>query len=155
MRLGRTRTLGGAAVAVAGLLCMSASDANAAERNESVVVRESMKLPQVRYQLPPTQFKIGRELTWSRMVLAEDYGWRLASQNNRFRLPTLQGIDQRDDLWLAAPRALTSVASAATSLLTSGISVFDVLRGGRIMQRHSMRAYFKSRGLKLVWRVEF
>ncbi len=103
-----------------------------------------------------TELAVARELEWSRLALSEESELSLTDGSLVTpRATVLPFMDLRSELWLSSPLAVTSLATAASSLITSGISVFDVWRGNRLRQRHSVRAYFKSRGLKISWRVRF
>lgn len=124
----------------------------------------SLRRTQTQQTLPPpifaplrgTELAVARELQWSRLSLSEESS--LSLSDSTFvnpRAAELPFMDLRSELWLSSPLALTSLATAASSLITSGISVFDVWRGNRLRQRHSVRGYFKSRGLKISWRVRF
>jgi hypothetical protein len=93
---------------------------------------------------------------WSRITLSDDADLVQASAPGARSFSLLHAnIDMRNDLWLATPRAMTSVASAVGSMVTGGISVVDVWRGNHLRQRHSMRAFFRTSGIKLVWKIEF
>lgn len=133
--------------------------AAAAEPEEPVVLRTNETPP------PPVMFRPGsgyqlqfaRDLAWTRLILADDLSLDRGSTGEETQRPEsmLQGIDLRGDLWTMTPRALTSVASLASALMTQGLSVWEVRQGTRVRQRHTVRAFYKSRGLKVVWRIEF
>jgi hypothetical protein len=124
-----------------------------------VVVRQAERSPLAAPVGPRAELTMHRELDWVRLSLADDFALRLGPTQLDGSVRGWDGaaaqIDIRSDVWTAAPRAMTSVATAATSLLTSGISVFEVWKGGRMVARHGVRMYWRSRGLMLAWRVEF
>ncbi len=107
---------------------------------------------------PRAELTMHRELDWVRLTLSDDMALRLGPLQLDGTVRGWDGdaqIDIRSDIWSAAPGAVSSVATAATSLLTSGISVFEVWKRGRVQARHGLRMYWRSRGLMLAWRVEF
>ena len=115
------------------------------------MLRHRGELPSMESRfLRPSELVLHTELNWLRLSLEDDLPFRLMSVR-----PYPGNVDIRDDLLTATPRALTSVATVATSLVTSGISVFEVWRGGKLRTRHGMRLYWRSRGMKLAWRIEF
>jgi hypothetical protein len=135
-----------------------ASKASAAPSNEPVTIESDATIETP--QLDPVrglEARFARDLTWARLSLEGDYSTPGAgSQMEQLRPPSLlQGLDLRNDLWTAAPGAGASVATAATSLMTSGLSMFKVLRDGKLRQRHAIRCFFRSNGIKLAWRIEF
>jgi hypothetical protein len=136
---------------VAALLPGSASAAAADEDEPTVMLRHTAAVASMDARFGrASEWVLNTEMDWLRLSLEDDLPFRLMSVR-----PFSDGIDIRDDLWAATPRALTSVATAATSLVTSGISVFEVWRGGKLRMRHGMRMYWRSRGVKLAWRIEF
>ena len=63
--------------------------------------------------------------------------------------------DLRADQWQTRPVALTTTASALGSMLIAGLPVVGVVKDGRLRQRHFIRGFFRSKGVALVWRIEF
>lgn len=154
------------ALLVAGLVggpLTTISSAQAAE--DDPVVRRSTsrsKLPLADHRPSPgLELRVGRDLMWSRMLLSDELPFTLMSNEDygappRTGVPELMsGIDDRGDLWIGAPRAASSVASIATSLATSGLSLFEVWKDHRLLARHRLRAYVKTTGAKLVWTIDF
>lgn len=145
------------AIAGCALFALSA-DAQAAEKNEPLTIETdtSLDIPEfapVRGLEP----RFARDLTWTRLALDGGFGPAPAgSTAESLRPPSLlQGLDLRQGIWTNAPGAGAGVATAATSLMTSGLSMFKVLRDGKLRQRHTMRCFFRSNGIKLAWRIEF
>jgi hypothetical protein len=146
---------------VAGLALLGiAGPVSAADSDEPLVVQTSPALPVA--ELAPVrglELRVARDLVWSRLSLADDAPDQPLEPGldmTVLRASSLfAGIDPRQDLWTATPGAMTSVATAATSLMTRGMSMFEVLRGGKIRQRHTIRCFFRSSGIKLAWRIEF
>jgi hypothetical protein len=133
-------------------------EAAAAERNEPLTIESSPKLEAA--ELAPVRGlepRFARDLTWTRLSLEGDYGSAPAgSELESLRPPSLlNGLDLRGDMWTAVPGAGAGVATAAASLMTSGLSMFKVLKDGRLRQRHAIRCFFRAGGLKLAWRIEF
>lgn len=101
--------------------------------------------------------RFARELTWARWILADDadsQGPDSLSPTLR-RAPWLDLADLRTDHWQARPVALTATASAVGSMVVAGLPVLGIVRGGKVRQRHFVRAFFRSKGVALVWRIEF
>lgn len=100
--------------------------------------------------------KLARELTWARWILADD-----APPGPDSLSPTLRRgawldlSDLRADHWQARPVALTTTASALGSMMVAGLPVLGIVKGGKVRQRHFVRAFFRSKGVALVWRIEF
>ncbi len=123
--------------------------------NGATLVRTATPEPEP--QTLSTLERFARELTWARWILAED----APTLNPEFvgpalPPPALLGVaDFRADNWQARPMALATTASALGSTLIAGLPVLGVVRNGKIRQRHFVRAFFKSRGVSLVWRIEF
>ena len=40
-------------------------------------------------------------------------------------------------------------------MMVAGLPVLGIVRGGKVRQRHFVRAFFRSKGVALVWRIEF
>ena len=136
------------------------TQAQAAETDEPVVLRGAdATLPAPTLSWRPGSghdLRFARELAWTRLMLADDLPYTLDTTGEVARPPSLLAdVDLRDGLWTMTPRALTSAASLASALMTQGLSVWEVWRSGKVRQRHAIRAYYRSRGLKLVWRIEF
>lgn len=97
--------------------------------------------------------RFGREMTWSRWMLADmpigndDDGHRQA--------PWLDLADLRGDALQLRPEATSSAISALGSVTTAGLPMLGVFKNGRLRQRHFLRAFFRSKGVALVWRIEF
>jgi hypothetical protein len=111
-------------------------------------------------QLAPTfrpwaglEARLGREMTWARWMMANDESRALQDETNP--APWLDLAVFRDGPAYARPDAETSAISALGSLVTAGLPMLQVRRDGRIRQRHSLRGYFRGRGLSLAWRIEF
>jgi hypothetical protein len=157
-RIRRVRALTASAALLAVGGAVTPTEAAAAEEENTVVVRHAERSLRVPIG-PRAELTMHRELDWVRLTLADDFALRLGPTQLDGTLRGWDGesgqIDIRNDVWTAAPRAMTSMATAATSLLTSGLSVFEVWKGGRILARHGVRMYWRSRGLMLAWRVEF
>ena len=157
----RALTASAALLALGGAFAPSTAAA-AADEDDAVVVHHAT-VPSIRSLRAPVgpraELTMHRELDWVRLTLADDMGLRLGPLQLDGTIRGWDGgdgqIDIRSDLWSATPRAVSSVATAATSLLTSGISVFEVWKGGHVHARHGLRMYWRSRGLMLAWRVEF
>jgi hypothetical protein len=102
-----------------------------------------------------SEHRLGRDLAWSRLMLADDLALR-ATDDDDGRVPQLRDVaDPRLELWTTRPDAVASAASALGSLLAGGLPMIAVRRFGAVRQRHSLRPWFRSRGVALVWRVEF
>lgn len=97
--------------------------------------------------------RLGREMTWARWMMANDE-IRL-SDDEPNAAPWLDLAAFRDGPLYARPDAEASAISALGSLVTAGLPMLAVRRDGRIRQRHSLRGYFRGRGLSLAWRIEF
>lgn len=100
-----------------------------------------------------------RELDWMRLALADDMALRIGPIQLDGTIRGGDGeagqLDIRGDTWSAAPRAMTSVATAATSLLTGQLGVVEVWKSGQLQARHGLKMYWRSKGLMLAWRLEF
>lgn len=98
--------------------------------------------------------RLGREMTWARWMMANDQPMRV-SDDEPDAAPWLDLAAFRDGPAYARPDAEASAISALGSLVTAGLPMLAVRRDGRIRQRHSLRGYFRGRGLSLAWRIEF
>lgn len=142
---------------VTALATWSATSVAAADEDGVVLQKRAPRLPRAEHQpVSGLVLKLGREVDWSRLSLAED----LPLLEQRHPLVPgvsgfLQGIDTRDAAWAGQPRAVTSMASAIGQLATGGLPLFEIWQNRRLRQRHFLRPYFKSNGLKLVWKIEF
>jgi hypothetical protein len=156
-------------LAVAVLAAWPCDDARADESDApedgATLVRNSSPDPShgaPRLQPEPetasTLLQFARELTWARWILADD-GQQATPEGmigpTMPRASTLGLTDLRGDHWQAPPMALAATASALGSTLIAGLPVLGVVRGGKVRQRHFVRAFFRSRGVALVWRIEF
>ena len=97
--------------------------------------------------------RFGRELTWSRWMLSDVPA--LDAEGGERGAPWLDLADLRGDAWTYRPEAASSAVSALGSVTTAGLPMLGVFRNGRLKQRHFLRAFFRSRGVSLVWRIEF
>jgi hypothetical protein len=89
-------------------------------------------------------------------MLADDLALRANDEDDRDGGPSLREVaDPRLELWTTRPEAAASAASALGSLLAGGLPVIAVRKFGAVRARHSLRPWFRSRGVALVWRVEF
>jgi hypothetical protein len=104
--------------------------------------------------VPGAEHRLGRDLAWSRLMLADDLALR-ATDDDDGRPQLREVADPRLELWTTRPDAAASAASALGSMLAGGLPVIAVRRFGVVRQRHSLRPWFRSRGVALVWRVEF
>lgn len=147
-------------LAVAILAAWPCDDARADESDApddgATLVRNSSPDPEP--ETASTLLKFARELTWARWILADD-GQQATPEGmigpTMPRASTLGLTDLRGDHWQAPPMALAATASALGSTLIAGLPVLGVVRGGKVRQRHFVRAFFRSRGVALVWRIEF
>jgi hypothetical protein len=135
------------------------SSARAAEqsspRDGATLVRVEQDPP--RLDLRPwrgLESRYGRELTWSRWMLSDAPGTGSDDPNHEAG-PWLNLADLRGDAWQARPEAASSAVSALGSVMTAGLPMLGVYRNGRVVQRHLLRGYFRSRGVSLVWRIQF
>jgi hypothetical protein len=157
----RALTAGSALLAMAGIFAPREAAA-AGEEDDAVVVHHTER-PSIRSMRAPTgprlELTMHRELDWTRLALSDDMALRvgpLQLDGSVRGMENEQGqIDIREDMWAATPRAMTSVATAATSLLTSGLGVFEVWRGGHMRARHGVKMFWRRRGVMLAWRLEF
>lgn len=97
--------------------------------------------------------RLGREMTWARWMMANEESRVAQDESNP--APWLDLAAFRDGPAYARPDAEASAISALGSLVTAGLPMLQVRRDGRIRQRHSLRGYFRGRGLSLAWRIEF
>lgn len=95
--------------------------------------------------------RYGRELNWARWMLAD-----VPSLDGDYRYAPWLGVsDLRADGLQARHEATTSAVSAIGSVATAGLPMLGVRRNGKIVQRHFLRGYFRTRGVAVVWRIEF
>ena len=52
-------------------------------------------------------------------------------------------------------RGRVRAATSGVKLSLSDVRLQGVWRGGKLRTRHGMRLYWRSRGMKLAWRIEF
>ena len=157
----RALTAGAAWLALAGIL--APRDAAAAGEEDEAVVVHHAERPSIRSMRAPTgprlELTMHRELDWMRLALSDDMALRVGPMQLDGSVRDADGqagqIDIREDMWSATPRAMTSVATAATSLLTGGLGVFEVWRGGQMRARHGVKMFWRRRGVMLAWRLEF
>lgn len=85
------------------------------------------------------------EVDWAQLALAEvsRSPWDLRRPRDGFSVA------------LGTPRALPTMASVATAVVSRGFSVFEVRRDSRLRQRHALMAFVRTNGFKLAWRLEF
>lgn len=151
-----TRWLPCAVAMLAAWPCADArADESEATEDGPTLVRNASPDPEP--QTLSTFERFARELTWARWMLAEDVPIvNPELVGPALPPPALLGpADLRADHWQSRPMALTTTASALGSSLIAGLPVLGVVRNGKIRQRHFVRAFFKSRGVSLVWRIEF
>jgi hypothetical protein len=100
--------------------------------------------------------KFARELSWSRWILADQAPSAPDAVSPTLPRAAWLGLsDLRADHWQSRPVALTTTASAVGSMLIAGLPVVGVVKDGKLRQRHFIRGFFRSRGVALVWRIEF
>jgi hypothetical protein len=97
--------------------------------------------------------RYGRELTWSRWMLADAPA--LDGEPMHRGAQWLNVADLRADGLQGRPHAGSSAVSAIGSVAIAGLPMVGVRRNGKMTQRHFLRAYFRTRGVSLVWRIEF
>lgn len=122
-----------------------------ADPGDPIELRSRTASADPRVPLTPT---FEHDLTWTRMVLEDD---RLLQRydDGDVSLDVNSLLDLERDPFALQARALTTVVSAVVPLVSKGFSVFRVVRNGRLRQRHALSAHWRSRGLKLVWRIDF
>lgn len=103
--------------------------------------------------------RMGRDLTWARWMMAGDGATpdlgQGPSADPHAAAPWLNLASFRDEAALMRPHAGESAVSAIGSMVTAGLPVLAVWRGGKLRARHVLRGYFRNRGLALAWRIEF
>jgi hypothetical protein len=103
--------------------------------------------------------RMGRDLTWARWMMAGDGATPDLGQgpnvDTHAAAPWLDLASIRDEAALMRPRAGESAVSAIGSMVTAGLPVLAVWRGGKLRARHVLRGYFRNRGVALAWRIEF
>jgi len=100
--------------------------------------------------------KFARELNWARWILADDAATTPDAVSPTLPRAAWLGLsDLRADHWQARPVAITTTASAVGSMLVAGLPVLGVIKNGKLRQKHFVRGFFRSRGVMLVWRIEF
>ncbi len=97
--------------------------------------------------------RLGRDLTWARWMMASETP-PLDGDTSQ-PAPWLDFAAFRDEVTLLRPHAGETALSAIGSMVTAGLPVLGVWKGGRLKQRHSVRGYFRGRGVALGWRIEF
>lgn len=99
---------------------------------------------------------MGRDLTWARWIMAGDAPSSSTSgPDPRQPAPWLGLATFRDEPAMARPHAGESAISAIGSIATAGLPVLKVWRDGKLRARHTIRGYFRGRGIALAWRIEF
>lgn len=141
----------GIAALVSAPAVASAADAEPSDEDGATLVMQSGT---VEPEAEPTALQRLGELTWARWMMAEDVATPTLSPTLP-RGPWLELADLRSDTWTARPVAITTTASALGSMVTAGMPFLRVVKNGKLRQRHCLRAFFKSRGVSLVWRIEF
>ncbi|MBC8067124.1 MAG: hypothetical protein IAG13_02230 [Deltaproteobacteria bacterium] len=143
-------------------IAAGAAWSSSARAAEKAAPREGVTLVRVEQDPPRLDLRpwrgleprFGRELTWSRWMLADAPGTS-SDESSHEAGPWLDLADMRGDAWQARPEAASSAVSALGSVMTAGLPVLGVYRNGRVVQRHLLRGYFRSRGVSLVWRIQF
>lgn len=104
------------------------------------------------------EWRVGRELTWARWMMAGDAlgsDTPRGDDETREEAPWLDLAAFRGDLMLQRPEAGASAVSAVASTLFAGLPMLGVWRDGKLRQRHVLRSYFRGRGVAIAWRIEF
>ncbi len=143
-----------AAIAAGGAWTSSARADEGEPPEDGTTLRVEADPPPV--QLRPwrgLEPRFGRELTWSRWMLSDVPA--AGDEEARREAPWLDLADMRGDSFQARPEATSSAVSALGSVMTAGLPMMGVYKNGRMRQRHFLRGYFRSRGVSLVWRIEF
>jgi hypothetical protein len=131
------------------------ADEGEAAEDGTALVRSTTTDP-VPEPTPTTLETFARELNWSRWILADEAPTTPDSVSPMLPRAAWLGLtDLRGDQWQARPVALTTTASAVGSMLIAGLPVLKVVKDGRLRQRHFLRGFFRSKGIALVWRIEF
>jgi hypothetical protein len=142
---------------VAALAAWPCADARAdeSEQDEDGATLVRTSTPDPPPETASTLERFARELTWARWFLAEEVPTAPDSLSPTLRPAMLDLADIRADHWQTRPVALTTTASALGSMLVAGLPVLGVVKGGKLRQRHFVRAFFRNKGVALVWRIEF
>jgi hypothetical protein len=136
--------------------CSGNARADEGEASTEDVTLVRLEQQRAQLQLRPwrgLESRYGRELNWSRWMLSDVP--TLDPDSAHRGEPWLDLADLRGDAWHARPEAASSAVSALGSVMTAGLPMIGVRRNSRIVQRHFLRGYFRSRGVSLVWRIEF
>jgi hypothetical protein len=133
-----------------------ADEGEVVEEDDGAALVRSTAVEPAPEPTPTTLETFARELNWSRWLLADEAPTTPDSVSPTLpRAAWLPLTDLRADQWQARPVALTTTASALGSMLVAGLPVLGVVKDGKLRQRHFLRGYFRSRGIALVWRIEF
>ncbi|MFO0634604.1 MAG: hypothetical protein U0168_17310 [Nannocystaceae bacterium] len=126
-----------------------------AEPQDGAVLLRSADAPVVSLRPWLTEMRAGRELTWTRWIMAGDGGSLDPFAPQRREQLVLGLAEMRGDLLVHRPGAGATALTAAGSVAAAGLPVLGVRRDGKLVQRHSLRVYSRGRGLALAWRIEF
>lgn len=118
---------------------------------EAAILRASLRSSR---DAPTNELRSSFDTEWTRVALASDRLSTGTQDQLGFDIHHTN-VDVRDPFWTATPEALPAVATAVSTLLTRGLSLFEIVHEGRTRQRHSLSAYWKRQGVKLAWRIEF
>jgi hypothetical protein len=153
---GATRWRGLAIAATLAAVVLASADARADEPEPTEDGTSlTMQSGPVEPQPEPTALQRLGELTWARWMLSEEVETPMTPSPTLPRGPWLDLADMRSDHWTARPVAITATASAFASMVSAGMPFLRVVKNGKLRQRHCLRAFFKSRGVAISWRIEF
>ncbi|MBX7078669.1 MAG: hypothetical protein K1X88_05730 [Nannocystaceae bacterium] len=127
-----------------------------AEPQDGAVLLRSADAPVVSLRPWLTEMRAGRELTWTRWIMAGDGGSALDPFAPQRREQLVLGLaEMRGDVLVHRPGAGATALTAVGSVASAGLPVLGIRRDGKLVQRHSLRMYSRGRGLALAWRIEF
>ncbi len=120
----------------------------------AVLVRSAIDQPTLDFRpWRGLEARLGREMTWARWMMAGEVP--TTDPDDTSTAPWLDLASFRGEQNLLRPQAGETAISALGSVVTAGLPVLTVRRGGKLRSRHVLRGYYRSRGLALAWRIEF